>query len=47
LLLRCAGFNNVDVEAAKEYDIKVVRVPAYSPPAVAEHSDGTHFDPQP
>lgn len=38
LLLRCAGFNNVDLEAAKEYDIKVLRVPAYSPYAVAEHA---------
>jgi D-lactate dehydrogenase len=36
--LRCAGFNNVDLEAAKEYLIKIVRVPAYSPEAVAEHA---------
>lgn len=36
--LRCAGFNNVDLEAAAEYDIKVLRVPAYSPQAVAEHA---------
>jgi len=36
--LRCAGFNNVDLEAAKEYGIKVCRVPAYSPEAVAEHA---------
>ena len=36
--LRCAGFNNVDLEAAAEYRIKVVRVPAYSPQAVAEHA---------
>lgn len=36
--LRCAGFNNVDLDAAKAYDIKVSRVPAYSPEAVAEHS---------
>ena len=35
---RCAGFNNVDVSAAIENDIKVVRVPAYSPHAVAEHA---------
>ena len=35
---RCAGFNNVDVAAAIENDIKVVRVPAYSPHAVAEHA---------
>ncbi|CCQ12218.1 D-lactate dehydrogenase [Pseudoalteromonas luteoviolacea B = ATCC 29581] len=35
--LRCAGFNNVDLAAAKEHNITVVRVPAYSPEAVAEH----------
>ncbi|VXC79635.1 MULTISPECIES: 2-hydroxyacid dehydrogenase [Serratia] len=40
LALRCAGFNNVDLEAAKELGIKVVRVPAYSPEAVAEHAVG-------
>jgi D-lactate dehydrogenase len=38
IALRCAGFNNVDLEAAKENGIKVVRVPAYSPSAVAEHA---------
>ena len=38
ILLRCAGFNNVDLEAAKEYGIKVMRVPAYPPYAVAEHA---------
>jgi D-lactate dehydrogenase len=38
IALRCAGFNNVDIEAAKEKGIKVVRVPAYSPEAVAEHA---------
>lgn len=36
LLLRCAGFNNVDVEAANKYEITVLRVPGYSPEAVAE-----------
>jgi len=36
--LRCAGFNNVNLAAAKANDIKVVRVPAYSPYAVAEHA---------
>ena len=36
--LRCAGFNNVDLDAAKSLGIKVVRVPAYSPYAVAEHA---------
>ena len=35
---RCAGFNNVDLAAAKENKILVVRVPAYSPHAVAEHA---------
>ncbi|MBX3257805.1 MAG: 2-hydroxyacid dehydrogenase [Chitinophagaceae bacterium] len=38
IALRCAGFNNVDIEAAKQYGIKVCRVPAYSPEAVAEHT---------
>ncbi|WP_105189601.1 MULTISPECIES: 2-hydroxyacid dehydrogenase [unclassified Pseudoalteromonas] len=38
ILLRCAGFNNVDLAAAKAHNIAVARVPAYSPEAVAEHS---------
>jgi D-lactate dehydrogenase len=38
IALRCAGFNNVDIEAAKRNGIKVCRVPAYSPEAVAEHA---------
>ena len=38
VLMRCAGFNNVDVDTAKEYDIRVMRVPGYSPEAVAEHA---------
>ena len=38
--LRCAGFNNVDVKYAGEKGIRVVRVPAYSPYAVAEHAIG-------
>ncbi len=38
ILLRCAGFNNVDLDAAKEQGITVLRVPAYSPYAVAEHA---------
>lgn len=38
IALRCAGFNNVDLKAAADNDIKVVRVPAYSPYAVAEHA---------
>jgi D-lactate dehydrogenase len=36
--LRCAGFNNVDLAAAKSLGLAVVRVPAYSPHAVAEHT---------
>ena len=38
IALRCAGFNNVDLDAAKNENIKVVRVPAYSPQSVAEHA---------
>ena len=38
IALRCAGFNNVDLVAAKKHNIKVVRVPSYSPYAVAEHA---------
>ena len=40
IALRCAGFNNVDLKVAKELNLKVVRVPAYSPYAVAEHAVG-------
>ncbi len=36
--LRCAGFNNVDLRAAEKYGVRVLRVPAYSPEAVAEHA---------
>ena len=36
VLMRCAGFNNVDLDAATRYGIKVMRVPGYSPEAVAE-----------
>jgi D-lactate dehydrogenase len=36
--LRCAGFNNVDLEAARDKGLVVTRVPAYSPYAVAEHT---------
>jgi D-lactate dehydrogenase len=36
--LRCTGFNNVDVAAAKELKVAVTRVPVYSPYAVAEHA---------
>lgn len=38
IALRCAGFNNVDLGAAADCGITVVRVPAYSPHAVAEHA---------
>ena len=38
LLMRCAGFNNVDLETARKYGIRVMRVPGYSPEAVAEHA---------
>lgn len=38
--LRCAGYNNVDLNAAKALGIRVARVPAYSPEAVAEHTIG-------
>jgi len=38
LLMRCAGYNNVDLETAKKYGIRVMRVPGYSPEAVAEHA---------
>ncbi len=38
IALRCAGFNNVDLHAAARLGMTVVRVPAYSPYAVAEHA---------
>src|ERR1041384_1908498 len=38
IALRCAGYNNVDLKAAQNAGIPVVRVPAYSPYAVAEHT---------
>ena len=40
IALRCAGFNNVDIRAANSLGLRVVRVPAYSPHSVAEHSVG-------
>ena len=40
IALRCAGFNNVDLVSAQALGIKVMRVPAYSPFAVAEHTLG-------
>ena len=38
IALRCAGFNNVDVVAAEKHNIRIARVPAYSPHSVAEHT---------
>lgn len=38
IAMRCAGYNNVDLEAARQLGITVSRVPAYSPHAVAEHA---------
>jgi D-lactate dehydrogenase len=40
LALRCAGYNNVDLDAAERLGLAVVRVPAYSPEAVAEFTIG-------
>lgn len=40
ICLRCAGFNQVDLAAAKELGIQITRVPEYSPYAVAEHAVG-------
>ncbi len=37
IAMRCAGYNNIDLEAARELKLLIVRVPAYSPHAVAEH----------
>ncbi len=37
LLLRCAGFDSVDLDAAKECGLPVLRVPGYSPESVSEH----------
>jgi len=38
IALRCAGFNNVDLQAAEQLGLTVTRVPSYSPQAVAEHT---------
>ena len=40
ILMRCAGYNNVAVDTAKKLGIKILRVPNYSPYAVAEHTMG-------
>ena len=47
LALRCTGFNNVDLAAAKELKLAVTRVPVYSPYAVAEHAVALAPHPQP
>ena len=38
ILMRCAGFNNVDIDTCKKRGIRILRVPGYSPEAVAEHA---------
>jgi D-lactate dehydrogenase len=38
IALRCTGCNNVDLDAAREHDLPVVRVTSYSPHSVAEHA---------
>jgi len=38
ILMRCAGYNNVSLETAERCGIRVLRVPGYSPEAVAEHA---------
>ncbi len=38
IALRCAGFNNVDLQAAADLKLTIMRVPAYSPHGVAEHA---------
>ncbi len=40
IALRCAGYNNLDLAVAKDLNLRVTRVPAYSPHAVAEHTIG-------
>ncbi|MEM8873167.1 MAG: 2-hydroxyacid dehydrogenase [Planctomycetota bacterium] len=40
IVLRSAGFNNVDLDVCKQHGIRVARVPAYSPQGVAEHAVG-------
>lgn len=40
VLMRCAGFDAVNVDFAKSLGMKVTRVPAYSPEAIAEHAMG-------
>ena len=38
IAMRCAGFDRIDVAAAAAHGIAVVRVPSYSPHAIAEHA---------
>jgi D-lactate dehydrogenase len=38
IAMRCAGFNNIDLDAARRHAVTIVRVPSYSPNAVAEHT---------
>ncbi len=38
ILMRCAGYNNVDLDTAHKYGMHILRVPGYSPEAVAEHA---------
>ena len=40
ILMRCAGFNNVDLQTVHKYGMRILRVPGYSPEAVAEHAMG-------
>lgn len=40
IALRCAGYDNIDIDAARDYGIDVIRVSDYSPSAVAEHALG-------
>lgn len=43
ILMRCAGFNNVSLETARELGVTVMRVPGYSPEAIAEHAMALAF----
>src|SRR4051812_33389299 len=40
IALRCAGYDHVDLAAARDLGVTVARVPAYSPHAIAEHTIG-------